>query len=155
MLKLDPEIEEKLEKFANEAEIKFNRRLFPAIEGVVRQDNIYVKFRDLYLDGLATVLFRKGVGWLSCFLSLRGGVGMIACMILVISRHLGRVPKTIYLDRHVSTGEADVTVEWYALEIDDSWRREVHNMLGFKIEKKIKFEDVLDEARKFLREMIK
>jgi hypothetical protein len=119
---------------------------------VIRHDKIRIAYRDLYAEGIATTLLTKSSGWEAHLLSLRGGVGIIACAISLASKQLGQEPKLVYLDRNATTGVADITAEWYKQDIDLEWRRKMHKVLGFEMAKVARFSDVLEEARKFLEE---
>jgi len=153
MLKLDPEIGEKLEKFGDEVRIRLVDSGTCYVEGgIIRQEMVDVLFRDLYLEGFTTIVLRKGVGWLSQFMSMRGSVGMITCMILYLSKVLGEEPKIIYMDRDTRTDIVDITAEWYREDIDLNLRMEIHKAFGFKAEKMIQLKDIVEEARRFLNE---
>jgi hypothetical protein len=162
MLKLDPEIEEKLRKFGDEARVKpINRSLipWPYVEGgLIIQNEIDIVFRDLRLEGLVTVSLEKGVGWSSQLMSLRGSVGMTACMILYFSKVLGEEPKIIHMDRDTKTNITDITAEWYREwwgEVELNWVIKMHEASGYRVEKIIQFKDVVEEARRFLNENYK
>jgi hypothetical protein len=156
MLKLDPEVEEKLKKFGDEVRIKpIDSEVYPwpLVEGgIIRQERVDMVFRDLYLQVFTTILLKKGVGWLSQLMSLRGSVGMIACTILFFSKFLGQEPKIIYMDRDTRANITDITAEWYRWDVDLDWRMEMHKAFGFKAERMIQFKDVVEEARRFLDE---
>jgi hypothetical protein len=156
MLKLDSEIEEKLKKFGDEARIKpidFRVYPWPLVEGgIIRQERVDMVFRDLHLQVFTTILLKKGVGWLSQLMSLRGSVGMITCTILFFSKFLGEEPKIIYLDRDARTDITDITAEWYKGDIDLDWRMEIHKAFGYEAKRMIQFKDVVEEARRFLDE---
>jgi predicted SPOUT superfamily RNA methylase MTH1 len=158
----DQELKGKLEKFLNEAKVKPSKildvELFPEIGVVAHREIIHAKFRDLYLDGLVFTYKKKGKKLLLCTMNLTGSVGMIACMILATSVALGK-PEIIYLHKHVPTGDVSIVAEWDTIKIDAYEKAEIRNianeLLGFKIEKIIKFEDVLKEAKRFLDEYYK
>jgi hypothetical protein len=158
VLRLDPEVEEKLEKFGDEVRVRIvDSETFPWIDGsIIRQQTVSITFRDLYVEAFMTISLRKRNKkgeWLAQLISLRGSVGMIACVILYFSKFLGKKPSLIYMDRHLGTDITDITAEWYREDdVDMDWRMEVHKASGLKLEKTIEFEDVLEEARKFLDE---
>jgi len=153
---LGPEVEEKLEKFGDEAKVKPVRSKTypsPSIRGaVIRQFTIAVNFRGLYLDCFATFLLKKRAGWLAVFLSMKGSVGLTACTILYFSKILGGKPKIIYMDRDTRTGETEINAEWYRGDVDLDWRMEMHRTLGYETKGVIKFRDIVEEAMKFLDE---
>jgi len=161
MLKLDPEVEEKLEKFGDEVRVRIvDSETSPWIDGgIIRQQAVSITFRDLYAEAFMTISLRKRKKrgeWMAQLISLRGSVGMIACVILYFSKFLGKKPSIIYMDRHLGTDITDITAEWYRKDdVDMDWRMETHRTLGYKLEKTIKFEDVLEEARKFLDDWYK
>jgi hypothetical protein len=60
---------------------------------------------------------------------------------------------SLYLKKQ--TGMADITAEWYKGGVNIRQRLAHHELLGYKVKKTIRFEDVLKEARKFLEEAYK
>jgi len=158
-MKIDPEIEKLLDRFEIEGKITYHeiRTLGVSTNGenVIIQESLRIVFKNLYVDVFKTSEMKKGVGWLAVLLSLRGSVGMISCVILSYSRLLGKEPDIIYFDKHKLADITDITSEWYRTRIDIDKRMKMHEALGYETKEKIQFRDVLDEARKFLREMIR
>ena len=159
MLKLDSDMEEKLEKFTIEARIKpITSSSFSLLKSKIFQDAFDMVFRNLRTKVIVTYLTTRGIGWKVWLLNMSGSVGMMACIILSFSKFvLGKEPKIIYLERNIQTNSASITTEWYREEdtdIDDL-RAVVQKMFGFKTERIIQFKDVIEEAKRFLDEQYK
>jgi hypothetical protein len=156
MLKLDSDMEEKLEKFTIEARIKLiASSSFSLLGSKIFQDAFDMVFRDLRTKVIVTYLTTRGIGWEVWLLNMSGSVGMMACIILSFSKFvLNKEPKTIYLERNIQTNSANITAEWYKeddTDIDDL-RAMTQKMFGFKTERIIQFKDVIEEAKRFLDE---
>jgi hypothetical protein len=159
MFRLDPEIEKLLDRFERGAKTVYHEiiGLGMSIEekNVTIQEVYRIVFDNFYVDVFETLLTKKSKGWRALFLSLSGSVGMISCVILSYSKLLGKEPDIIYFDKHKLVDIAEITSEWYRTSIDIDKRMKTHEAFGYEVKKKIQFKDVLDEARKFLREMVK
>jgi hypothetical protein len=147
-----------LEKFSHEARIiEVSNVTFPLPWGYkVYQGYIRIPFRGMVAEGKITATKSEEGSLLGLLVSLRGNPNVIACSIACYSHLIGMKPKIIYYDVHEPTGTADITAEWYREGVIDIRQRLAdHKLLGYKIKKTIKFEDVLEEARKFLEETYK
>jgi hypothetical protein len=147
-----------LEKFSHEARIiEVSNVTFPLPHGYeVYQGYIRIPFRGMVAEGKITATKSEEGSLLGLFVSLRGNPNVIACSIACYSHLIGMKPKIIYYDVHEPTGAADITAEWYKEGVIDIRQRLAdHKLLGYQIKKTIKFEDVLEEARKFLEEAYK
>jgi hypothetical protein len=106
-------------------------------------------------EGKITATKSEEGSLLGLLVSLRGNPNVIACSIACYSHLIGMKPKIIYYDVHEQTGMADITAEWYKGGVNIRQRLAHHELLGYKVKKTIRFEDVLKEARKFLEEAYK
>jgi hypothetical protein len=146
-----------LEKFSHEARIiEVSNVTFPLPWGYkVYQGFIRIPFRGMVAEGKITATKSEEGSLLGLLVSLRGNPNVIACSIACYSHLIGMKPKIIYYDVHEQTGIADITAEWYKGGINIRQRLAHHELLGYKVKKTIRFEDVLKEARKFLEEAYK
>jgi hypothetical protein len=146
-----------LEKFRHEARIiEVSNVTFPLPWGYkVYQGYIRIPFRGMVAEGKITATKSEEGSLLGLLVSLRGNPNVIACSIACYSHLIGMKPKIIYYDVHEQTGMADITAEWYKGGVNIRQRLATHELLGYKIKKTIKFEDVSKEARKFLEEAYK
>jgi hypothetical protein len=146
-----------LEKFSHEARIiEVSNVTFPLPHGYeVYQGYIRIPFRGMVAEGKITATKSEEGSLLGLLVSLRGNPNVIACSIACYSHLIGMKPKIIYYDVHEQTGMADITAEWYKGGVNIRQRLAHHELLGYTIKKTIKFEDVLEEARKFLEETYK
>jgi hypothetical protein len=146
-----------LEKFSHEARIiEVSNVTFPLSWGYkVYQGYIKIPFRGMVAEGKITATKSEEGSLLGLLVSLRGNPNVIACSIACYSHLIGMKPKIIYYDVHEQTGIADITAEWYKGGVNIRQRLADHELLGYTIKKTIKFEDVLEEARKFLEETYK
>ena len=146
-----------LEKFSHEARIiEVSNVTFPLPHGYeVYQGYIRIPFRGMVAEGKITAMKSEEGSLLGLLVSLRGNPNVIACSIACYSHLIGMKPKIIYYDVHEPTGIADITAEWYKGGINIRQRLAHHELLGYKVKKTIRFEDVLKEARKFLEEAYK
>jgi hypothetical protein len=146
-----------LEKFSHEARIiEVSNVTFPLPHGYeVYQGYIRIPFRGMVAEGKITATKSEEGSLLGLLVSLRGNPNVIACSIACYSHLIGMKPKIIYYDVHEQTGIADITAEWYKGGINIRQRLAHHELLGYKVKKTIRFEDVLKEARKFLEETYK
>jgi hypothetical protein len=146
-----------LEKFSHEARIiEVSNVTFPLSWGYkVYQGYIKIPFRGMVAEGKITATKSEEGSLLGLLVSLRGNPNVIACSIACYSHLIGMKPKIIYYDVHEQTGMADITAEWYKGGVNIRQRLAHHELLGYKVKKTIRFEDVLKEARKFLEEAYK
>jgi hypothetical protein len=107
-----------------------------------------VSFRNLYVDVCEVEAIING-SLLTSVMAMEGSIGMIATTILYFSKHYGR-PKAIYLGRYEALDTSYVVVEWHPERVDDDMLQRVRESRGFRADRKIRFEDVVVEARKFL-----
>jgi hypothetical protein len=158
VLKLEKDLEELVRRFDREAEVTSHESRVIAREGepyVWFQDLYSVGFRNLQVDLYETITYKLGVGWLSSLISmLKGSTGLMHVVILSTSRSLQTAPKLIYLDRH-ETGLESITAEWYIRDIDTEERMKGRQSRGYTLIKTIRFEEVVEEARKLLTEKFK
>jgi hypothetical protein len=106
-------------------------------------------------EGKITATKSEEGSLLGLLVSLRGNPNVIACSRACYSHLIGMKPKIIYYDVHEQTGIADITAEWYKGGVNIRQRLAHHELLGYKVKKTIRFEDILKEARKFLEEAYK
>jgi hypothetical protein len=109
-----------------------------------------VSFRNLYVDACEVDATANG-RLLASVMAMEGSIGMIATTILYFSKHYGR-PKVIYLNRDEALDASYVVVEWLPERVDDDVLQRIRESRGFRTDRKIRFEDVVTEARRFLAE---
>lgn len=153
------QLEDYLKKFSEEVVVSEHWQ----IKRTHRSGDVWVlkhwtaSFRNQSVEVFETNAFTPSGGWLASLVSfwnsLENILGIVAVEILSLSKVYGR-PSLVYVDKHLPTGKISVTAEWYSQDmmevVDMQMRDEVDKAKGFSIEKMIGFEEVVEEAVRFL-----
>jgi hypothetical protein len=140
-----------LERFSKEAQmIVYDRKVEERGLYSLTLKAFLVSFRNLYVNA-CEVEATINEGLLASAIAMVGSIGMIATTILYFSKHYGR-PKVIYLNRDEALDASYVVVEWHPERVDDDVLQRIRESRGFRTDRKIRFEDVVMEARRFLAE---